>query len=1585
MATPVPTQQSPPQPTSSWRGSTKLPEHVPTHDWQTETPPPRRNRTVPKFFAVVCLLIALGFLAMFVVTALDAPAKTPIVFVDGYATDAVANRWGEEDLQRFAALDGQTASVVKLAVRNRADSGGLVGLAEVIRRQRQQIAAAQCFVLVLNAPKGVNDANEPAFLLPKSDPLDSTTWVSLPEILDQVAVSLQEELPDNAEQISTLLMIDAPDSRSNLVAGMVRNRFSPVTVKWLKSQYRENRYRQFSVLLGGSADQTATVSDGRGARAFAFAVASGLAGQADRDGNDVVTLEELSTWVTKRVDLWSHQRYGQRQIPQLLHAGPSDLAVIQSLVPSSLATWKRTASNLASSNNPISLQAVDGLWSQWERLRALGVCTRHPVHWHEMTTQLIRLESLVRGGNNTKNSARQLHANLSIGLAQLEKNPSVTSGFNVGDVELYNASIAMRLGLWSEGQVQCFEQFRRSVWNATTCADLQTALQQYRESSDSLPCDLARLVELVVKEAPEASREHHELIGRFAQLCIRVSDAQGPADARNYHELVPVLTHAETARRDLLDAILIGTPEILQDAETSQLGIEQTLVELQRQTQFHQELLSHRDRIWATIPALMRLQDTLTGRPRQLFAATLGGTVELLQTIDASLREPGSIGLDQVENWHSQIVARSNEVQATLDRIYDQFLTAEVLTPEDRELVETLLETGLLASHVDSLNRTPLQQRRTLRDRLIALDDNIEPLPTTDPDLPPWVREPVSETDLPLAWLFDTITSERTPLVDLSKVPTATEFRHRLVIFRERLGRVAETLSRRQANGEKHNISELRRIGWKFRSLATWLRCAEADQIAQTVHNQAWAVRCFGQARSTLDDFLAANRPGRPPWFETAAEALLSVGKTLLHPTLSDGREVAEINRRKERRRAVLTSGLPIRGVPVPAALPDDPLKTKLSLVIPPLLQQQLPPGRVAIGVGLNDENRHLTGAAVSIRRGTEAPKVVEWTNPTGVDVTRWRAVADFRGHHFFDSLSLKPVGGVSVVTRQPPIGPAQVVVEGGDFEEQAIMFVLDCSASMTESISREGQTGEVRKLDAARAALLQLLESMEDRNNLHVGVMLYGHRVAAGVNSAAGPQWQRRYISQFPCSAELRPYEDVETILPPGRFRSLEHDLVAQRLRLLLPWGETPLHLSLTQSIRQLGRLNGMRHRTVVVITDGRNYQFDPAADKRRTVADVITEANAADVAVHLVGVGMPDDQRDRARVEFGQIANATAGSCDVDVDDADRLRTKLRGLFDLSRFSIANAMGQRFEKMVGQPVTIPAPKSTPETWTLQWKNQLLDLTIRGNEVLAFRNSPDSESLETVRSQPIPIRVSPIVDNHSQPTGWQCGWLAPQLDDDRLTLTARISNVDQTYLDWDGRFLVIATPQTRDGDSIGNPIVLWESFRQPHTADPTYSWTITRWPSDAASVRLTCWFPKEQPSVQRFEWATMLAKTQQGQPIGPSDPANLQWQIRVDDGAFTLIERFGNTRGSAERFVLQWDSSAPITEATHRRDDRNQVAVHTWKTQAVDVSQLAIERLDLFQFKQHAARMADSVELPIKPRTRTIPLTKFPRTVITR
>src|SRR5262249_31663465 len=141
-------------------------------------------------------------------------------------------------------------------------------------------------------------------------------------------------------------------------------------------------------------------------------------------------------------------------------------------------------------------------------------------------------------------------------------------------------------------------------------------------------------------------------------------------------------------------------------------------------------------------------------------------------------------------------------------------------------------------------------------------------------------------------------------------------------------------------------------------------------------------------------------------------------------------------------------------------------------------------------------------------------------------------------------------------------------------------------------------------RMEVAKAALLRMLNSLAARGDARVGVLLYGHRVGWSTRERNQLLTQATYGGPLP--EGLKPYEDVETILPLGRFDSLAVAKIAERLDKVKPWGETPLYLSLTQALQEFRDDDPDAQKSVVVITDGVNYQFNPRADKARTASDV-------------------------------------------------------------------------------------------------------------------------------------------------------------------------------------------------------------------------------------------------------------------------------------------------------------------------------------------------------------------------------------------
>ena len=121
------------------------------------------------------------------------------------------------------------------------------------------------------------------------------------------------------------------------------------------------------------------------------------------------------------------------------------------------------------------------------------------------------------------------------------------------------------------------------------------------------------------------------------------------------------------------------------------------------------------------------------------------------------------------------------------------------------------------------------------------------------------------------------------------------------------------------------------------------------------------------------------------------------------------------------------------------------------------------------------------------------------------------------------------------------------------------VLFIFDASASM----SRKTLKGK-RKIDVAKAAFVRMVNKLPESGNVKVGLMAYGHRIAAG-----RPQCCR----------------DIELVVP---VNATNRELLSAKVRNFRPRGKTPIARSLLLAGATLRQLQTDRQKVIVLLTDG-------------------------------------------------------------------------------------------------------------------------------------------------------------------------------------------------------------------------------------------------------------------------------------------------------------------------------------------------------------------------------------------------------------
>ena len=234
------------------------------------------------------------------------------------------------------------------------------------------------------------------------------------------------------------------------------------------------------------------------------------------------------------------------------------------------------------------------------------------------------------------------------------------------------------------------------------------------------------------------------------------------------------------------------------------------------------------------------------------------------------------------------------------------------------------------------------------------------------------------------------------------------------------------------------------------------------------------------------------------------------------------------------------------------------------------------------------------------------------------VDVDDLEVRAYFRGAWDPQSIWVRgPKKGIRTVYPRPDYHQPRITIEGDSTKPVSLVFILDCSGTMAETMPTEQKGINAVKILAAQIALKTILNNLlqyqQDKQGVYrVGLILYGHRSkwrdGFTVKTVTDNAEDFNMRVKLPNEGVIHPNNDVETVfdeLVPltdvtlNQFRA-EIDAVE-------PWGMTPLYAALVQAIELISRDNmetGAKH--IIAITDGfndtpptpsRRYQLGSAA----------------------------------------------------------------------------------------------------------------------------------------------------------------------------------------------------------------------------------------------------------------------------------------------------------------------------------------------------------------------------------------------------
>lgn len=354
-----------------------------------------------------------------------------------------------------------------------------------------------------------------------------------------------------------------------------------------------------------------------------------------------------------------------------------------------------------------------------------------------------------------------------------------------------------------------------------------------------------------------------------------------------------------------------------------------------------------------------------------------------------------------------------------------------------------------------------------------------------------------------------------------------------------------------------------------------------ADPIAssplETVWREAVQRLLVWHANRKLDAFVGTPNEGlvagpRSSFFDQACDQCLALVSSLGTESSDMQREVASTRKRQAMRRVAARSGLVTDTLRLPIPPTGDTATFEVTVTptqpVPPataLADRPFPPGRPSAWVQNERQDLATDVSLLQLPFGERQELRLNKLRDVPADSPRMLAKTMFRGHEFVHPFVINRLSGPIVDYQPHTYGASTISLLGQRRKRVSSMFVLDCSQSMDQPLSGES-TAEVgpSKLELAKSALVTMLDELSRQDGARVGVILLGHRVA----------WTRSEppkLSQAPSATvslpqDLMPSQDVETILPLGRF---DAGSVLQRLDSVSPWGQTPLNLALIEAMR--------------------------------------------------------------------------------------------------------------------------------------------------------------------------------------------------------------------------------------------------------------------------------------------------------------------------------------------------------------------------------------------------------------------------------
>jgi hypothetical protein len=351
---------------------------------------------------IVLTAAALALIVLLVRMLLTVRRQVPIVlgFVTSYRSPLAPIALADEDRSLLASLGTpgkrffEPGSAVIFdtspALASATADEMLATLTSTLRRTKPGGPDGNMAIVHLTAIGTLDDKGRPCIIPPgaSADPagMEEDSYLRV----DRLLAGLRDALPD---RVGILVVLDACRPSTDWPLGIDDGAFTPA----VEALMAVSNWKRVWVMIPASTGQNSYSSAAQGASGAVLEFVRGMRGAADArpwgDADGRVELQELSAYLSFRVDHWARAMFGERQTP-ILTATPSDRDADVALA------WTASRTPVVELRGDADVYEDAWLADRWraaDRLRPAAIRER-PLLWASYLHMVLRAEKLRTAG-----------------------------------------------------------------------------------------------------------------------------------------------------------------------------------------------------------------------------------------------------------------------------------------------------------------------------------------------------------------------------------------------------------------------------------------------------------------------------------------------------------------------------------------------------------------------------------------------------------------------------------------------------------------------------------------------------------------------------------------------------------------------------------------------------------------------------------------------------------------------------------------------------------------------------------------------------------------------------------------------------------------------------------------------------------------------------------------------------------------------------------------------------------------------------------------------------------------------------------